>query len=88
MADRGRDREAVRNVGESHPRETARPVNPNTSGHSQPVDAGKTSGGGSSGHDQPDDVADEGRIRNQGNVRDKTALRDRQAPDPIPELKP
>lgn len=88
MADRGPDREAIRNVGENPSRTTPRPVNPSTSGHSQPVDAGKTSGGGSSGHDQPDDAADEIRIRNQGSTRDNTGLRDRQPPDPIPELEP
>ena len=52
----------------------------------QPTDAGKTSGGGSSGHDQPTDVADQARIRNQGNKRDEASLRDRQPPDPLPEL--
>lgn len=87
MADRGRDREGVRNVGGAAPR-AARPGDAHTSGHSQPVDAGKTSGGGSSGHDQPDDVARQARIRNQGTARDKASLRDRQAPDPLPEQEP
>jgi hypothetical protein len=88
MADRGRDREAIRNVGDTSPRGDTRPVAPDTSGHSQPVDAGKTSGGGSSGHDQPDDVAARAKIRNQGGTRDKAALRDREPPEPLPELEP
>ena len=52
----------------------------------QPADAGKTSGGGSSGHDQPTDVAEQVRVRNQGHQRDEASLRDRQPPDPLPEL--
>jgi hypothetical protein len=52
-----------------------------------PVDAGKTGGGGSLGHDQPDDVAGQARLRNQGDSRDQTRLRERQPPDPLPERK-
>ena len=78
MADRGADRDSVRNIGESSTRDEARPVNPNTSGHSQPVDAGKTSGGGNSGHDQPTDVAEQTRLRNQGATRDAERLRERE----------
>jgi hypothetical protein len=87
MADRGRDRESVRNVGDASTRDSARPVNPSTSGHSQPVDAGKTSGGGSSGHDQPDDVAAQTKIRNDAGRRERTGGV-RETPDPIPELEP
>ena len=85
MADRGADRGAVRNIGQEAGRDARRPVTPNTSGHPQPTDAGRTSGGGSLGHDQPED--DQSRIRNEGNQRG-TNLRDRQTPDPLPELEP
>jgi hypothetical protein len=49
----------------------------------QPTDAGKTSGGGSLGHDPT--VADQNRIRNQGAERGR-GLRERETPDPLPEL--
>jgi hypothetical protein len=85
VADRGSDREAIRNVGERAARgDAARPVNPNRPSQ-PPVDAGRTSGGGSLGHDQPSD--DQSRIRNEGNQR-STDVRDRQTPDPLPELEP
>ena len=77
MADRGSDREAIRNVGESSRRESVRP--------SEPRDAGKTSGGGSLGHDQP--PGDQNRIRNEGSKARK-GLRERETPDPLPELEP
>jgi len=79
MADRGSDREAIRNVGD-------RPSGRRTpSTGSQPTDAGKTSGGGSLGHDPP--AADQSRIRNEGAERQR-GLRDRETPDPLPELEP
>jgi hypothetical protein len=85
MADRAKASEPVRNAGETSPHAVGHPPAQNPASHSQPADAGKTSGGGSSGHDQPDDVAGEARIRNQGDSRDQTRLRDRQPPDPLPE---
>jgi hypothetical protein len=88
MADRGRDHDAIRNVGTPSAPEASRPGRTPSSGHSQPVDAGKSSGGGNSGHDQPGDAASEVRIRNQRAVRDGAALRDREPPEPAPELKP
>jgi hypothetical protein len=72
VADRGRDREAVRNVGNVPVRDTQRRANPDTSGHSQPVDAGRTGGGGSLGHDQPPAVTDTAPIRNQAGTREDT----------------
>ena len=85
MADRGRDRERIRNVGDSSPRETPRPASPATSGESQPVDAGKTSGGGSSGHDQPEDVAAQTDIRNNAGNSGRTGGQ-RETPGQVPEL--
>jgi hypothetical protein len=85
MADRGSDRETIRNVGESTRRETPRPTSAKDPGHSQPGDAGKTSGGGSLGHDQP--PGDQSRIRNEGH-QGRSDVRDRQTPDPLPELEP
>lgn len=58
-------------------------VRPSASPGATPTDAGKTSGGGNSGHDQPADA--QNKIRNQGNHPD-TSLRDRETPDPLPEL--
>ena len=87
MPDRGRDHESIRNVGTPSAPDASRPDQAPSSGRSQPVDAGKTSGGGNSGHDQPDDAASEVRIRNQSTVRDGAALRDREPPEPAPELK-
>jgi hypothetical protein len=83
MADRGRDREAIRNVGEPSSREAVRPASPESSG--QPTDVGRTSGGGSLGHDQP--PGDQNRIRNEG-THGRSDLRDREPPDPLPELEP
>ena len=84
MADRGRDRERVRNVGDSASREAARPANPATSGHPQPIDAGKTSGGGSSGHDQPEDVAAQTDMRNNAGNSGRTGAQ-RETPGQVPE---
>ena len=86
MADRGRDRERIRNVGDSASREAAEPANPATSGQSRPVDAGKTSGGGSSGHDQPEDVAAQTDIRNNAGNSGRTGAQ-RETPGQVPELK-
>jgi hypothetical protein len=83
MADRGSDREAIRNVGESSRRDAVRPPTPPDT--AEPHDAGKTSGGGSLGHDQPS--GDQNRIRNEGSPGRKD-LRDRETPDPLPELAP
>jgi hypothetical protein len=85
MADRGRDQQAVRNVGESSRRESSRPTPSNAGGPPQPTDAGKTSGGGSLGHDQP--PGDQSRIRNEGS-KGRPDVRDRETPDPLPELEP
>ena len=85
MADRGRDREAIRNVGESSRRQTVPSMNTDAPGQSQPTDAGKTSGGGSLGHDQP--PGDQNRIRNEGSQA-RRDLRDRETPDPLPEPEP
>ncbi|MNC85368.1 hypothetical protein D3C83_09620 [compost metagenome] len=82
MADRGRDREAIRNIGDSSRREAMQPPAP---APEPPADAGKTSGGGSLGHDQP--PGDQSRIRNEGS-RGRGDLRDRETPDPLPELEP
>ena len=82
MADRGPDREAIRNVGDRAPGGGARP---SRQGDSQPSDAGKTSGGGSLGHDPVAD--DQSHIRNEGSERGR-GLRDRETPDPLPELEP
>jgi hypothetical protein len=85
MADRGRDREAIRNIEQSAARDAARPSAVNDPGQSQPGDAGKTSGGGSLGHDQP--PGDQSRIRNEGK-KGRSDVRDRETPDPLPELEP
>jgi hypothetical protein len=50
---------------------------------SQTNDVGKTSGGGSLGHDPTAD--DQSRIRNEGVERGR-GLRERETPDPLPEL--
>ena len=84
MADRGQDQQAVRNVGESR-RESGRPTPSKPRGQQQPTDAGKTSGGGSLGHDQP--PGDQSRIRNEGS-KGRPDVRDRETPDPLPELEP
>jgi hypothetical protein len=81
MADRGADRHAGKPSSN-----TAGPVDTNTAGQSQPTDAGKTSGGGSLGHDQP--AGDQSRIRNEGGNQRPADVRDRQTPDPLPELEP
>ena len=65
MADRGSDREAIRNIGQEAGRDARRPVTPITS--------------------QPKD--DQSRNRSEGNPRG-TDLRNRQTPDPLPELEP
>jgi hypothetical protein len=75
MADRGPDREAIRNVGDRSPH--GRRDNPGDR-----VDAGKTSGGGSLGHDPVDDQS---RVRNEGRERGR---RTHETPDPLPELEP
>ncbi len=85
MADRGRDREDIRNIGDSSRREAMKPQNRESARPSQPTDAGKTSGGGSLGHDQP--PRDQNRIRNEGS-QGRSDLRDREPPDPLPELEP
>jgi hypothetical protein len=85
MADRGLDREAIRNVGDSSRREAMPPANPESGQAHQPTDAGKTSGGGSLGHDSP--PGDQNRIRNEGS-HGRSDLRDREPPDPLPELEP
>lgn len=78
MADRGRDRAGIRNVGGSARRDARRSPKPDDSSRSQPTDAGKTSGGGSLGHDQP--PGDQNRVRNEGS-QGRGDLRDRQTPD-------
>lgn len=84
MADRGIDREAIRNVGEPSRRRTTPPAQ-DPAPESHPTDAGRTSGGGSLGHDQP--PGDQSRIRNEG-AQGRRDLRDREPPDPLPELEP
>jgi hypothetical protein len=79
MGAQGADRQAGK-----PPSDTAGPADTTTK-QPQPTDAGKTSGGGSLGHDQPADS--QNRIRNEGNRRG-AEVRDRQAPDPLPELEP
>ena len=86
MADRGRDRESIRNVGDTSSRGGTRPAKPAASGQPQPGDAGKTSGGGSSGHDQPADVARETHLRNNAGHSGPTGGQ-RETPGQVPELK-
>ena len=86
MADRGRDRERIRNVGDSGLREAPRPANPATPGHSQPTDAGKTSGGATSGHDHPEHPPAETDLRNNAGNSGRTGGQ-RETPGQVPELR-
>jgi hypothetical protein len=91
MADRGPDRESIRNVGDRSPHGQAGST-PTGSQHEErrqgvpggPADAGKTSGAGSPGHDRVDD---QGRVRNEGRERER-GRRTHETPDPLPELEP
>lgn len=86
MADRGRDRGPVRHVGDTSPRrEAVRQGTPEPKETGQPTDAGRTSGGGNLGHKQP--AGDQNQIRNEGSPG-RSDLRDREPPDPLPELEP
>lgn len=86
MADRGRDRESVRHVGETSRREAVRPATtPQAEESGQPTDVGRTSGGGNLGHKPP--AGDQNQIRNEGSPG-RSDVRDREPPDPLPELEP
>ena len=61
MADRGSDRQDVRNVGNDPLRQQP----PDPASTPAPTDAGKTSGGGSLGHDQPPEVEEQTHTRNR-----------------------
>jgi hypothetical protein len=68
MADRGPDRNGVRNVGGGAPLPGATPDAKGT-----PTDVGRTSGGGSLGHEQPAEVEEETNVRNNAGHRDDSA---------------
>jgi hypothetical protein len=69
MADRGPDRNGVRNVGDAV-RGPGKELTPDANG--APGDVGRTSGGGSLGHEQPAEVEQETNIRNNAGHRHDT----------------
>jgi hypothetical protein len=68
MADRGPDRNGVRNVGDG-PHGPGTGLTPDSTG--APTDVGRTSGGGSLGHEQPAEVEEETNVRNNAGHRNE-----------------